>query len=210
MKVLTFEELSSLYTGEEKSDSDYSFIVSIEGRKKHDVQHVGTGFIVGEYLITAGHVVEDQGYDYFYRFKKKDYLLNKLLYWKYHHIEKSFDEEQDLAIFKIDNLGSPYRLNSSGLIYGERIYRCCGYAPGFSDDKGEFVNENRIDIVVPHKPNILNGRFPCIEVGRSGGPVIKDNIVYGMLVRDYHTTSQYEGFQTFISGSYIGKVLKSI
>ncbi len=174
-------------------------LASNEHDKLTDCDYNGTGFIVGEYLITAGHVVA--GFNYVgYKFDGKIHLLSKLdflelgikEYSRYNQISIDTSLKEDMALFKIGECGSPLRFS-----FKEEDMSCMYY--GYSLKNDSTVVVDRIDsILISSELNTGNKTaINCKELkcnafhrGNSGGPLFHDDLIVGMLVSATETTKR--------------------
>ncbi len=144
----------------------------------------GNGFFVGDYFVTAAHVISAvnfplikmNGQEFF--LKQTDAIVWRIM--SENPKEEDFEntDNADVAIFHFPNAGSP--LQFSDKLPEPSIILSCNYYyhSNFCKSQGE----------VGDKDFFLGNFFGCrmtpihpTEGGSSGSPLIKDDIVYGIL-----------------------------
>ena len=175
----------------------------------------GTGFIVGDYLITAGHVSCNEG-DLFVIYDDCEYKLPIPIYEKYCSIEDGI--KHDLSIYKVNFAISPLTLCTiefEGKVYGELFgYSFNNAKMSLCVDRKEVrVNDFAYSYAYLRPLRLLNcySYSPAIgEKGNSGCPVINDkNEVIGMLICIAgQNNNAVEGI--LVKAIYIQKVIDSL
>lgn len=168
-----------------------SFVVPVMGLAQQ-----GCGFFVGNYFITAGHVIGDGEFSPSIVFEGKRIVLDKNKALKVCYSEQiSGDEsESDFAVFAVDGINSPLKLADYKPLAGQ-VLRCITYDTVVQKDemhgtleifatKEEIVTVNCTATV---REETLGNFFACdtdsiLKKGNSGSPVIdSDNNVVGIL-----------------------------
>lgn len=144
----------------------------------------GNGFFVGDYFVTAAHVISAVKFP-FIKMNGQEFFLKQtdaIVWRKMSENPKGEEFENtdnaDVAIFHFPNADSPLQL-SEKLPEPSTILSCnYHYHSKLCESQG----------VVGDKDCFLGNFFGCrmtpihpIEGGSSGSPLIKDNIVYGIL-----------------------------
>lgn len=153
----------------------------------------GTGFIIGKYLITAGHVVD--GFDYvWYKFdgfyhqltNPIDFELGREECYRIEQLNAETTIRVDLAIYEIGECGSPLQLG-----WFRKGITCVYYGYTLTDNSVQecFFESLPLYKNIRHNDLILaNCNFlECKDIvpGNSGGPLLDENKVVGMVVADY-------------------------
>ncbi|MFR9671170.1 MAG: hypothetical protein SNH16_07760 [Rikenellaceae bacterium] len=175
----------------------------------------GTGFIVGDYLITAGHVSYNEG-GLFVIYDDCKYKLPRPIYEKYCSIEDGI--KHDLSIYKVDFVTSPLTLCTTefaGKVQGELF----GYS--FNDvemnlcvDREEVrINDFAYSYAYLRPLRLLNCYSYSPAIGKksnSGCPVMNDKReVIGMLVCIAgQNKNAVEGI--LVKATYIQEVINSL
>lgn len=144
----------------------------------------GNGFFVGNYFVTAAHVISAVNFP-FIKVNGQEFFLKQTdaIVWRImseNPKEEDFEntDNADVAIFHFPNAGSPLQF-SEKLPEPSTILACnYYYHSNFCESYGE----------VGDKEFFLGNFFGCrmtpihpTEGGSSGSPLIKDDIVYGIL-----------------------------
>lgn len=153
---------------------------------------LGNGFIINNYFITAAHVISKAGNNTFIKIGAAEIPLSKekMVFYKEVPIDGADDtipekdkedvfndkSTTDIAIFRIDGLTSPLMLADKVPCGGDSM-------------KSYFYKREKwfeADAIVGEEwfyGNFFGCTFGSIRpnVGCSGSPLIKDNIVYGIL-----------------------------
>ena len=170
----------------------------------------GTGFIVGNRLITAAHVVVSKENVCFFLYKDNRINIgpDNNVFYEYpviKSIQGQNNQYQDLAIYKLD-IVCPLELSKPNMNIS------CSYQ-GYSDanlqlDIYDNIKLDDKDWYYPNeeKPPIrINNTYIAIggksKGGNSGGPLFQEDSVVGMLVGN----QQYQSFSMdrFIKSDYI-------
>lgn len=144
----------------------------------------GNGFFVSDYLVTAAHVISAVNYPFIkmngqeITLKQTDAIVWQILSENPKEEEYRNTDNADVAIFHVPNIGSPLQL-SDKLPEPSTILSCnYHYYSKLCESQG----------VVGDKDFFLGNFFGCQmtpihpkEGGSSGSPLIKDDIVYGIL-----------------------------
>lgn len=168
-----------------------SFVVPVMGLAQQ-----GCGFFVGNYFITAGHVIVDSEVSPSIVFEGKHIVLdkNKALKVCYSEQISGNEGESDFAVFAVAGINSPLKLADYKPLAGQ-VLRCITYdtvvqkdeTPGIPEifaTKEEIVTVNCSAIV---REETLGNFFACntdyiLKKGHSGSPVIdSENKVVGIL-----------------------------
>lgn len=175
----------------EMEEKNIANIVSYQNQ--HDETH-GVGVIVGDLLITAGHVVVNADKVYAH-VNGESYLLDDTnrVFCESMDSDDHDASHNDIAIFRIDGLSSPLVLASELLEVGS------SYTNAYFVDKSvpsEEINlpaflKNNTETVLEQSDSLFEGLmegnfFACktekvLKEGNSGCPLVKDNNVYGIL-----------------------------
>lgn len=163
------------------------WIVKIEGPGRVE----GVGCIVGNLLITAGHVFEKEKEQYFWLSGKRYELneSNKVVISYPTHIY-NVNRHKDFAIFRIEGITSPISLATSDPIAGETL--SCDtlryVTPNANDIFAQSDNiictpvEAECKVIQKDGNHLVIDSNPYLQEGDSGAPLIKDNHFYGFLV----------------------------
>lgn len=144
----------------------------------------GNGFFVGDFFVTAAHVISMTNFSFIkmngqeISLKQTDAIVWRMMSEDAKEEKYGNTDNADVAIFHIPNIGSPLQL-SEKLPEPSTILSCNYYYHSkFCESQGE----------VGDKDFFLGNFFGCrmipihpTEGGSSGSPLIKDNIVYGIL-----------------------------
>lgn len=176
-----------------------------------DNEFNGTGFIIGNLLITAAHVVETEKNICFFHFNRKKIEIgpeNNLIFE--YPKEKSMQGHDniflDLAIYQLSGINSPLELRMPSL------KDICTYQ-GYSDssllmDLYDNIRLDDKDWYYPlekEKPIRINNTYLSVmgicKKGNSGGPLFQGEYVVSMLVGN----QQYQSFSMdrYIKSEYI-------
>lgn len=201
--------------------SDY--IVPIFKKEK---EFSGTGFISGNILITAAHVV-NSSIDYCeFCFKNEFFSITceNLLWYEYiekGHIQGENNQYSDLVMYKLTNIDSPLTLAIPDLTSP------CFYQ-GFSfNEKNKIIQLDTYDIVLDNKIcYYFNIRGKCTPIrncfqssktkdeictaGNSGGPLFQGNEIVGMLVGTQEDYIRKTFVYRFIKSEYILKKINEV
>ena len=168
-----------------------SFVVPIMGQAQQ-----GCGFFVGNYFITAGHVLEESKLPLSIIYDGKQILLNESTAIEVNYSkELTGDEsETDFALFALNGINSPLKLADYKPSIGQEL-RCFTYDTVVYKDETPnipaiFANREEIvtvDCKAVVREEALGNFFACdinsiLKKGNSGCPVIdSDNNVVGIL-----------------------------
>ena len=144
----------------------------------------GNGFFVGDYFVTAAHVISAVNYPFIkmngqeITLKQTDAIVWRIMSEDPKEEEYRNTNNADVAIFHVPNVGSPLQF-SEKLPEPSTILSCNYHCHSkFCESQG----------VVGDKDFFLGNFFGCqmspihpTEGGSSGSPLIKDDIVYGIL-----------------------------
>lgn len=146
----------------------------------------GIGFFVGNYFITAGHVVLE-GHPFFFMNGKK-YLLDKekALLLKTRDSESTFENGLDIAVFPIVSVNSPLEFANKPVEIGAELTSLCAFRR-YSEEFGEAWSVERIPGRVSHE---MGNFFKCdlsraLHEGSSGSPILLDDKVIGILCGNF-------------------------
>ena len=186
------------------------FVHIMDNNNSNRPSLVGNGFFVNDLFITASHVISDnqgrndQSNPYvIIDGKEIELISSKAFIWKTMPYDYNGDpighaniENGDFVAYEILNINSPLKLANSLPNYGEKL-QCCYYHNiklNSIDNKQVFISDiNPIyywdtEGVVFDSSGFL-GNFYGAKMspqhptsgGSSGSPLLKDNIVYGIL-----------------------------
>lgn len=144
----------------------------------------GNGFFVGDYFVTAAHVIAEANAPYI-NVNDQEIPLEQAnaIIWQIMPMDSKEEEyadtdNADVAIFHVPNADSPLQLSEKLPEPSTILYCNYHYHSKLCESQG----------VVGDKDCFLGNFFGCrmtpihpIEGGSSGSPLIKDNIVYGIL-----------------------------
>ena len=179
----------------------------------------GTGFIVGEYLITAGHVVND--------FKYIGYIFEDIIHplptpcvnelgcrenGRYKLIDMNTLIKEDLAIFKIGDCGSPLQFG-----FKDEDMVCMYHGYSFVDNSNS-IKVDHIDAIPlrtlsKDRKKDINCKFLNnidLDNGNSGGPLFDGDKIVGMLVSGEETMDGIKVGCVCLSAWYIMNKICSI
>lgn len=158
-----------------------------------DPPHEGCGIFVGNYFITAGHVVDNQANIAIY-YKRKKLLLNKdnCIFLSSLN-EKTWNTlGNDIAIYKFDSVTSPIEFYQDKVNIND-VFNSVSYKVSVKKTDGEiniFSSDNRecIDLikcegrVVDLKDNFIVCKMSYpLRSGSSGSPLLLNNKLVGIL-----------------------------
>ena len=164
---------------------------------------MGVGVFAGDWFLTAGHVIVDSTW---IKWNNKKIMLRRddAEFFSIQGDEKRTDVA-DLAVFRIDGIGSPLRLASAPIKEGMKLlylsHRFVSEKHGLLDYREQFV-----PVIMAGKVTSIDGQyFGCLmeellHVGDSGSPVLIGDVVYGLVYagggrdgsRDVHFQSVWE------------------
>ncbi len=146
----------------------------------------GIGFFVGNYFVTAGHVVLTG--NPFIFFKGKQYWLEKekALLLKTLESESTFENGLDIAVFYIEAIDSPLEFSNILVSVGTELTSRCSFRH-YSEEFGEAWSIERIPGRVSHE---MGNFFKCdlsrtLHEGSSGSPILLDDKVIGILCGNF-------------------------
>lgn len=154
----------------------------------------GNGLIVGNLLITAGHIIHMGGNSDIlsFRFKGKEYSLNKNNYIEYFYCpqEECAADKHDIYIFDltgiIENIDSPLILSDGNPISGDILQSIsCKERSVIPENRNQPIG--RKELIISAKVFEIEGNyFRCqmkepLHPEQSGSPVVKGNVVMGIL-----------------------------
>lgn len=177
----------------------------------------GTGFIVGNKLITAAHVVISKENVCYFLYKEKRISIgpdNNILYEypKEKGLQGKNELYLDLAVYKLGKVDSPLELGNLQMS-DPCFYQ--GYSSPFQidtftnlylDDKDWYYqSQEEKHIPVRNTYTVLNGQ--C-KNGNSGGPLFQGEYIVGMLVG----YQQYQSFSMdrYIRSDYISETISKL
>lgn len=137
----------------------------------------GTGFIMDNYLVTAGHVVSGIQ-DYFTYIDGKfvslsvyDRVINRNI------TRETFD--QDIAVYPFGGIGSILKLSELSHLQSDEVSVCC--YQNTNEGLRMVITEG---VICPSGTNqlIKLSTIQRITHGSSGGPIVQDNTIVGMVV----------------------------
>ena len=142
----------------------------------------GVGVFVGNYFITAGHVVKDNDTFVFFRGKKYPLKTDDAIAWRF--TENESDENmRDYAVFSFEGINSPIQLSDATLSEDSSLE-----VISFKHDPGcDPINGDIKQITC--KASFIRNLFSFCECrtdkplheGSSGSPLIQDGKVVGLL-----------------------------
>lgn len=177
---------------------------------------VGTGVIVGDYLVTASHVFYNGKYtELKYRFDDRQFLLKlRDAVFDGHLSENREGYSKDLIVFKANHKGSPFSLND-GNIDDNTVYNSMGYHYDYSS-----LRTDNLDGIKLLKESIEANNCLLVKAsignsfheGNSGCPIYNDDIVYGTLWRGHKSTDRYNGDYRYliVDARYITEIISSL
>lgn len=146
----------------------------------------GIGFFVGNYFVTAGHVVLT-GSPFIF-LKGKQYWLEKekALLLKTLESESTFENGLDIAVFYIEAIDSPLEFSNIPVSVGTELTSRCSFRH-YSEEFGEAWSIERIPGRVSHE---MGNFFKCdlsrtLHEGSSGSPILLDDKVIGILCGNF-------------------------
>ena len=194
---------------------EISFSLRDENQKEYETR-LENGFVINNYFITAAHVVEN--WDPFIKVDDRIIELSRdnLVIWRdmtkfrdpsnfdYVHCQSNDYYNQDngdIAVYRIDGIKSPFILSKEMPAIGDSLVSYYYY-------------KNRWHKASASVYEVKGNFFDCImqpihptEGGSSGSPVIKNNIVYGLVSGGYVADKR---ICQFTSACFINKLLSQI
>ena len=146
----------------------------------------GIGFFVGNYFVTAGHVVLT-GSPFIF-FKGKQYWLEKekALLLKTLGSESTFENGLDIAVFYIEAIDSPLGFSNIPVSVGTELTSRCSFRH-YSEEFGEAWS---VECIPGRLSEDLGNFFKCdltkiLHEGSSGSPIFLDDKIVGVLCGYY-------------------------
>lgn len=168
-----------------------NYIVPIMGQAQQ-----GCGFFVGNFFITAGHVITESGMPLSVKYEGRDFILDKSKAIKICYSKEltADDDVADFAVFAVDGVNSPLRLASYKPSQGQELC-CITYDTIVTKDETSglpeiFCVKDSIERVVATanvRKETLGNFFACdtnpiLKRGNSGSPLLDaENRVVGIL-----------------------------
>ena len=207
----------SLYDGREELDFDQGkdFIVSIHSKREKSC-HCGCGVIVGNYLVTAGHVAKEKTtgallHNIFVRFKSTFIeLKDDDIVYDGRQNEDADGVHDDLIIYRFKEVSSPFCLNNNELTVGLCLCAKTFDYDGHIDDLQSVETVCEVFSLQSSSSDNKNKWSNCFVVnnpstfkeGNSGCPVYRKQDVYGILLKDKRCQNSDRCY-TFLSAGYI-------
>lgn len=180
----------------------------------------GSGVIVGDLFITAGHVIED-GIIPVVVIMGKSYSLDKekALFFDVNPSKRS--DGYDVAVYRLDGVSSPLKLANAPLSEGKEVLSCSyrhtiSGEPGLSSNifsskiKENWIFEQRKGRIVSYYDNYFECQFEePLSQGSSGSPIIDEDKVAGVLYGDKEGKNSSNTI-LFLSSGVILKKLNEI
>ncbi len=154
----------------------------------------GNGLIVGNYLITAGHVIHMGGNNDIlsFRFKGKEYSLNKNNYIEYFYCpqEECAADKYDIYVYDlkgiIENLDSPLTLSKENPTSGDILQSISCKERAIIPENRNLPIGRKVFNISANVFEIEGNYFRCqmeepLHPEQSGSPVVKGNVVMGLL-----------------------------
>ncbi len=180
----------------------------------------GSGVIVEDLFITAGHVIED-GIKPSVVINGKSFSLDKENALLFDTNSDKRSDGLDVAVFRLNEICSPLRLADFIPSEGEELLSCC-YRHTISSNSGspfnifsteikeEWIFEQRKGIVTSIFDNFFECQFvESLSKGSSGSPIIDDDKVIGVLYGDKEGKDSSQRI-LFLSSSAIIKKINEI
>ena len=198
------------------------FVVPIMKDTNNEETQQGTGFILDQYFITAAHVFynlnvgENRCEELKYKFDDREFSIKlREALFDGHKCERRKGFSQDLLVFRVDHMGSPFILNTDTLKH-DMFFESWAYHYDLHEDEMDFRSFNNVRIIGENHINVncfnvlgVSG-FPFKE-GNSGCPLCNDNIVYGVLWKIVeHASAQYDNLYVFVDARYISEILQML
>lgn len=155
----------------------------------------GSGVIVGDLFITAGHVIED-GIKPSVVINGKSYSLDKEDAILFDTNSEGRSDGLDVAVFRLNERCSPLHLADTIPSEGQRLLSCC-YRHTVNCNSGlssnifsstineDWIFEQRKGIVTSLFDNFFECQFiESLSKGSSGSPIIDNDKVVGVLYGD--------------------------
>lgn len=168
---------------------------------------VGNGFFIEDYFVTAAHVIDEAGNAYInVGNEEKKLSRENAIIWR-SMLEKAYEYDNldagDIAVYRFDGVKSPLKLSESMPNQGDILVSCYYYNETWHQTKGS-VGDN---------DDWFRGNFfgwktdsdnlHPTEGGSSGSPLLKNNIVYGVL----HAGNEEDpSICVFTSASFVKKL----
>ena len=155
----------------------------------------GSGVLVGNLFITAGHVIEMSTKPAVV-IEGRSYPLDKMDALVFDTNPDKRTDGYDVAIYRLPNLISPLLLSETTPSEGEELLSCSfkhnvSGTPGLSSNifssgiKEEWLFENHLGKVISHYDNYFECQFEeTLSKGSSGSPILKGEEVAGILYGD--------------------------
>ena len=212
------ENPSDLTIDDGKEDLDFEegneFVVSMHCTKEKS-SHCGCGVIVGDYLVTAGHVAKDKTTegllnDIFVLFRGNFVDLHKEDIVYDGRENKDVDEIHDDLIIYLFNVQSPLCLNDDGLKEDLLLYSKYFDYDDSTDRLQPFKTEcnvitiqsSSLDNTIKWSNCFIVNNPSAFKEGNSGCPVYRKQDVYGILLKEKRYQNSDRCY-TFLSAGYI-------
>lgn len=192
------------------------YIVPIMEDVSREETQVGTGVIIGDFLISAAHVFYNGSYQELkYRFDNLQYELkiDEAVY-NGHLSENRKDYSPDLIVFKVFHEGSPFILNNSIIKYNTD-YHSRAFHYDYNRMRTDILDDLKIQDYPIAEKNCLLLRSSIgnsFHEGNSGCPIFKDDVIYGTLWRGHKSTDRTKGDYRylFVDARYIAEMISII
>lgn len=191
-----------------------NFVVPIYNER----DFVGTGFILGNYLLTAAHVVKDLSHPIFI-FENRKYHLRKcdVRFFMY---DKYSADRNDLAIYEVC-INSQLRLSTSF----NNNDTCCYVGFSYSEENKQVLENTYSGIRIIHEyaysttndhskrrryNNCWTCSPSCVE-GNSGGPLFQGEEIIGLYIASLRLPPSFIALEDYyIKGDYIKSIIDMI
>lgn len=169
----------------------------------------GVGFFVGDYLITAGHVI-CAGQPFIVMNGKKHFLVTTdALLLRTPNDESTYDDGMDIAVFSFEGMKSPLTFSSTCINVGAHLTSRSMFRH-YSEEFGDAlsVEETSGQVI-----EVMGNFFKCdleriLREGSSGSPIFSDNEVVGILYGN--DRKDPENRILYLSGCAINELLQQL
>jgi uncharacterized tellurite resistance protein B-like protein len=209
------EIISSIF---DAMDNYQKFIVPIyekklrQGKEKESVivSQIGNGFFIEGLFVTAAHVIEESENGECYikvGGDEKELCSDRAVIYR-----KVADDDEyrdlnigDVAVFRFDGVKSPLKLNTTLPVKGDTLTSCYYYQSAWHHAIGLVGDDDWFMGNFFGWQTAANTIHPT-EGGSSGSPLLKDNIVYGIL----HAGNEEDpSICVFTAASFVKKLLQA-
>ena len=209
---------------EELDNSSLSKYIVVFFRDENEMRWCGSGVIVGNWLITAAHVMMEKKKPLpflFFRFENHIRRVDEkdIIYDGREELDKDSEHiHHDLIVFKLSNIASPFVLNTTDFDISSHVFarkymeqkKSTSQSTykilmkkGFKNDRKLWLKKESFEW---NNCLLTTGDF---VKGDSGTPIYRENVIYGILIgRTVHPNySLKDKIFNFLDARYIHETI---